>query len=219
MSGRLVKSNLSHGLKHPVLVPKYCNMSQLIIRYYHEKTAQSGRGPSMKSGYWIINCNSAVQSLIVKCVICRHLWGSICQQKMADLPRERLSQEPPFTYCGSDMFGSILVKEGCKEMKRYRCLFTCLSSRAIHIEFTNSLSTDAFIRALQRFVSGRGNVRVARTDNQTDFVRASVEQKKAFSEMNHKKTNELCWSMVVNGSSGKGILLVLAILGECGSAR
>ena len=101
VGGRLVKSNLSHELKHPVLVPKYCNISQLIIRYYHEKTAHSGRGMTINeirnAGYWIINCNSAVKSLIAKCVICRHLRRSICQQKMADLPRERLSQEPPFT--------------------------------------------------------------------------------------------------------------------------
>ena len=60
---------------------------------------------------------------------------------MADLPKERLSQESPFTYCGNDMFGPILMKEGGKEMKRYGCLFTCLSSRAIYIESTNSLST------------------------------------------------------------------------------
>ena len=165
----LVKSNLSHELKHPILVPKYCNISQLIIRYYHEKTAHFGRGMTINdirnAGYWIINCKSAVKSLIAKCAICRHLGGSICQQKMADLPRERLSQEPPFTYCGIDMFGPILMKEGRKEMKRYQCLFTCLSSRTIHIESANSISIDAFIQALQRFVSRRGNVRVIRTDN------------------------------------------------------
>ena len=106
---------------------------------------------------------------------------------MADLPKERLSQEPPFTYCGIDMFGPILVKEGRKEMKRYGCLFTCLSSRAIHIESTNSLSTDAFIQALRRFVSRRGNVWVIITDNGTNFVGASAELNKAFSEINHKK--------------------------------
>ena len=93
VGGRLVKSNLSH--EHPVLVPKRCNISQLIFRYYHEKTAHSGKGMTINeirnAGYWIINCNSAVKSLIAKCVICRHLKGSIYQQKMADLPRERLS--------------------------------------------------------------------------------------------------------------------------------
>ena len=76
-------------------------------------------------------------------------------------------------------------------MKRYGCLFTCLSSRAIHIESTNSLSTDAFIQALRRFVSRRGNVRAIRTDNDINIVGASAELNKAFSEMNHKKVNEL----------------------------
>ena len=105
------------------------------------------------AGYWIINCNSAVKSLIAKCVICRHLRGSICQQKMANLSRERLSQEPPFTYCGIDMFGPILMKEGRKEMKDMGAIH---SSRTIHIEFTNSLSSDAFMQPLRRFVSRRG---------------------------------------------------------------
>ena len=154
-------------MKHPVLVPKYCTISHLIIRYYHEKTAHSGRGMTINeirnADYWIINCKSAVKSLIAKCVICRHLRGSICQQKMADLPRERLSQEPPFIYCGIDMFNSIQVKEGRKEMKRYGCLFRCLSGRSTHIESSNSLSTDVFIQALQRFVSRRGNVQLTRT--------------------------------------------------------
>ena len=132
---------------------------------------------------------------------------------MADLPKERLSQEPPFTYCGIDMFGPILVKEGRKEMKRYGCLFTCLSSRAIHIESTNSLCTDAFIQALRRSSSRRGNVQVIRADNDTSFAGASAELNKAFSEMNHKKMRS-CLSIVVNGSCGKGILLLLAIWEE-----
>ena len=194
VAGRLVKSNLSYELNHQVLVPKYCTISQLIITYYHEKTAHTGRitiNEIRNAGYWIINCNSAVKPLIAKYVISRHLRGSICQQKMADLLREKLFQEPQFTYCGIDMFDHILVKEGHKEMKRYGCLFTCLSSRAIHIESTNSLSTDAFIQALRRFVSKRGNVWVIRTENGTNFVGASAELNKTFSEMNHKKTNEL----------------------------
>ena len=49
------------------------------------------------------------------------------------------------------MLGPILVNEGCKEMKIYGCLFTCLSSRAVYIESTNSLSTDAFIKGLRIF--------------------------------------------------------------------
>ena len=92
---RLVKLNLSHELRHQVLVPKYCTISQLIIKYYHEKTAHSEKAMTINEirieGYLIINCNSAVKSLTAKCVICRHLSGSICHQKITGLPRKRYS--------------------------------------------------------------------------------------------------------------------------------
>ena len=68
--------------------------------------------------YWVINCNSDVKSFIAKCAICRHLRESICQKKMGDLPRERLSQKPIFTYYSIDMCGPILVKEGRKKKKK-----------------------------------------------------------------------------------------------------
>ena len=36
---------------------------------------------------------------------------------MGDLPSERLAQEPLFTYCGIEMFGPFLVKDGRKQRK------------------------------------------------------------------------------------------------------
>jgi len=53
---------------------------------------------------------------------------------MADLPRDRISPVPPFTYMGVDYFGPFIIKDGRKEVKRYGALFTCLVSRAVHIE-------------------------------------------------------------------------------------
>ena len=57
-----------------------------------------------------------------------------------------MSEEPPFTYCGVDLFGSFLVKDGRKEVKRYGAQYTCLSSRAIHIEaaFCNQYAKKKF---------------------------------------------------------------------------
>ena len=51
-----------------------------------------------------------------------------------------------------DLFGSFLVKDGRKEVKRYGALYACLSSRAIHIEVVHSMSTVSFIMSLRRFV-------------------------------------------------------------------
>ena len=56
------------------------------------------------------------------------------QQLMADLPKESLTPfEPLFTYTGVDSFGPFHVKRGHGSEKVYGCLFTCFTSRAIHI--------------------------------------------------------------------------------------
>ena len=55
---------------------------------------------------------------------------------MAELPRRRVTDSPPFTYCGVDMFGRFIIKEGRKELNRYGAMFTCLASRAVHTEIT-----------------------------------------------------------------------------------
>ena len=73
---------------------------------------------------------------------------------MADLPVERVNPAAPFSYVGVDYFGPFHIKERRKVLKRYGALFTCLSSRAIHIEVSNSLDTDSFLHALRRFVAG-----------------------------------------------------------------
>ena len=156
VGGQIQKSIVSEEMKHPVLLARKSEIAVMIIRWCHEKVAHSGRGITMNyirsSGFWIINCNAAVRSYISKCVTCRHLRGNFQQQKMASLPSDRLCEEPPFTYCGVYLFGPLVTKEGCKELKRYEALFTCLSSRAIHIETVASLNTDSFILCLRRFI-------------------------------------------------------------------
>ena len=94
---------------------------------------------------------------------------------MADLPQEKSTEAVPFTYCGADMFGPLIIKERRSELKRYGALFTCFSSRAVHIEVTNSLDADSFILALRRFMARRGTVRSIWSDNGTNFVGARNE--------------------------------------------
>ena len=116
VGGRINKANLDYYLKHSVLLPKEGHIMHAIIRDHHEKVAHAGQGITMNkicnNGCWIINCTSVVKSVISKCVECRKLHRKICQQKMGNLPADRLSKEPLFSYCGVDMFGSFLVKDG-----------------------------------------------------------------------------------------------------------
>ena len=82
---------------------------------------------------------------------------------------------PPFSLVGIDYFGSFMVKQGRSQVKRYGCIFMCLTVRAVHIEIAHSLETDSFINALRRFITRRGKPVLVRTDNGSIF--ASVVRK------------------------------------------
>ena len=109
---------------------------------------------------------------------------------MADLPTDRTTTEPPFTYCGVDLFGAFKVKQGRVILKKYGVLFTCLSCRAVHIEMASSLETDSFIQALTRFMGRRGKAREIRCDNGSNLTGAENELREAIQEMAHQKFNQ-----------------------------
>ena len=96
--------------------------------------------------------------------------GRLGEQKMADLPSCRVIESVPFTHCGIDTFGPIVVKQRRNEVKRYGAMFTCMASRAIHIEVTFNLDTDSFILALRRLVARCGNVRSVYFDSENNFI-------------------------------------------------
>ena len=135
-----------------------------------------------------------MKSVIFKCVLCKLFRGQPTPQKMSDLPGKRLTDEPPFSYCGIDMFGPFSTKEGRKEMKRYGLIFTCFSCRAIHLEMTNSLDTDSFVLGLRRFIGRRGPVRSITSDNGGNFITAEGEFKRGVQEMNHNKISDFLLS-------------------------
>ena len=85
---------------------------------------------------------------------------------MADLPFDRVTpNESAFSNVGVDCFVPYLVKRARSLEKRYGCIFTCLTIRAIHIEILHSLDVNSFLNAFYRFVARRGKPKVVRSDN------------------------------------------------------
>jgi hypothetical protein len=187
VGGRIEQAIIAFEEKHPIILPKYGHITTLIIRHHHEKVLHQGRGMTINelrsNGYWIIGCSHVVSSLIYKCVICRKLRGRNQDQKMANLPVDRLQPVPPFTYCGMDCFGPFYVKEGRKELKKYGLLLTCMTCRAIHLEMLDDMSTDALINGIRCFVALRGPVRQIRCDHGSNFIGAERALQEAFKEI------------------------------------
>ena len=109
---------------------------------------------------------------------------------MVELPFDRLQEEPPFTYCGIDLFGPFVICSKRKELKRYGVTFTCLCSHAIHVEVTHSLDTDSILLTFRRLIGRRVNTRQMRSGNGSNFDGAVKELQKSFQDMNHSRINE-----------------------------
>lgn len=78
-----------------------------------------------------------------------------------------------FTNVGIDTFGPIITTIGRRNEKRWGILFTCLTTRAVHLEMAYSLSGESCIKCVENFVNRRGKPKVIRSDNGTNFVYAA----------------------------------------------
>ena len=97
----------------------------------------------------------------------------------APVPKSRITQPlKAFESVSRIDYGDpYLTKQGHgkQRAKRYLCLFTCLVTRAVHLELAYGLDTDSFINAFTRMTSRRGIPSYVVSDNGTNFVGAERE--------------------------------------------
>ena len=194
VGGRLRNSSLPFSQSHQIILPQRHTVTTLILREIHMINGHVGARQMLtvaREKYWIVSGLQACKSIVTKCISCLRRKGQPVTQMMGDLPAERLTPDkPPFTFVGVDFFGPYLVRFGRGSVKRYCCLFTCLTSRAVHIEVCHSLNTDSFIGAVTRLISRRGKPEKIFSDNGTNFKAGEQELRSALSEWNQKQIND-----------------------------
>ena len=89
---------------------------------------------------------------------------------MAVLPRERLDEHViPFIHIGIEYFAPIKVKLLRRNLRRWHCLFTCITIRAVHIKLAQPLETDSCLAAVSRFFTRRGYPKTIMSDDERKF--------------------------------------------------
>ena len=188
VGGRLENAEVDYEVKHPVIIPGKHRVAELVIREYHQSNGHVGLNmmkAMIRQEFWITQITAAVRRVLSDCFICKRNHQAPCRQRMAPLPAERLvADHPPFTFVGVDYFGPMLVVQGRSHVKRYACLFTCLTTRAVHVEIAHSLDTESFLAAFSRFVSRRGRPSKVFSDNGTNFTSAEKELRGLVSSWN-----------------------------------
>jgi hypothetical protein len=180
---RLVKSRgrTAPGIHDLIILPaKHC-VTRLIIFAAHFCTCHGGAAitlSKLRERFWVMKGRSEVRKVLNTCTVCRIY---VCQkyfQKESPLPRWRITPSPPFTHTGVDFLGPVHVqmdsstKRNPQVYKSYICLFTCGSTRALHLELCSDLSTEKFLLCLERFLGRRPHCRHIISDNAMSFKRA-----------------------------------------------
>ncbi|XP_064623276.1 uncharacterized protein LOC135485300 [Lineus longissimus] len=93
---------------------------------------------------------------------------------MAPLPEERVTVAQSFSRVGCDYAGPLYVKV-CKgpNAKAYILIFTCMVTRAVHLELTSDMTAVEFLQGLRRMMNRRGKCRIMYSDNAQTFKASS----------------------------------------------
>ncbi|XP_045496008.1 uncharacterized protein LOC123694585 [Colias croceus] len=186
LRGRINAADVPEIRKRPVLLDGKHPLTRLIVLKEHRENAHIGREHvvnNLRQKYWVIGIRAVVKSVIGKCVTCTVKRRNPSVPIKGNLPRVRLDMySRPFASTGVDCFGPMTVTVGRRREKRWGMLFTCMTTRAIHLEILHSLSTDSAIMALRRMAARRGWPAVIMSDNGTNFRGSDVELRRAYAE-------------------------------------
>jgi hypothetical protein len=179
VGGRLDNGPFSYDVKHPKILPHEHPITRLIIMREHDLLVHPSAErllSSIRSRFWIIKGRVAIKRYLYKCLTCKRHRAMPCIPLMAPLPRHRLAPfNRPFTYVGLDFFGPCNITIYRRKEKRYVLLFTCLNTRAVHLEVTASLDLSSFLIAFASFSARRGRPSVVYSDNGTQIVAGNKE--------------------------------------------
>ena len=179
---------------NPILLQNTCKLSTCIIQAAHvaAHTGVEWTLSIVRKRYWVIKGRAAVKKVVMACVSCKRLYEQPAGQFMASLPIERITPGlPVFSNVGIDVFGPYYIRNYRSNIKRWLVLFTCMATRAVHLEVIFSLDTSSMINAVRRFIARRGQPLKAFSDQGTNLTGAyndlraswkdiSVEQLKCF---------------------------------------
>ena len=164
--GRINNAPLPALTKNPILLPAKHAFVNLLVKHTHNCVKHNGIKDTLttlRERFWVLRGRETAKRVIRQCLVCRRYEGiHFKSPHSTDLPNFRVSDDPPFTHVGLDFAGPLYIKGNAADSedsdlnKVYVCLFTCASTRAVHLELTRGLSVQAFLLAFRRFASRRG---------------------------------------------------------------
>ncbi|XP_011879731.1 PREDICTED: uncharacterized protein LOC105568562 [Vollenhovia emeryi] len=147
---------------------------------------------AVRQRFWPLSLRSAVRKIVRNCVICFKARPIQSEALMGSLPSSRVTVSRPFSQCGVDYAGPIILREGkrrnARNHKAYISIFVCFATKGVHIELVSDLTSESFVAALRRLISRRGKPSCIYSDNGTAFVGAYKQLKEFYEFLSDTQT-------------------------------
>ncbi|XP_041782399.1 uncharacterized protein LOC121599013 [Anopheles merus] len=185
---------LPKSARSPILLPQKPRIVKLLVRNYHEKYHHQADNVvigTLRQTYWIVQLRNVLKAVKGCCQRCILNTATPQTPLMAPLPSFRTHpHNPPFLHSGVDYFGPLDVTVKRSIEKRWGAIFTCMSTRAVHIELAEKLDVDSFLICLKNFTNRRGKITHLYSDNGTNFIGADRLMKKLVEEIGERMGRE-----------------------------
>ena len=158
----------------PIFIPRGSALARRIAEHCHLHTLHGGVAATMskvREKYWIPKLRSLVKTTRYTCNYCKKYRAKVLHAPATSaLPTFRTEFTKPFQTTGVDFAGPLLYKhEKHETSKAYVALFTCASTRAVHLKLCKDLTAGEFKRGLKEFVARRGSPNLMVSDNAKTF--------------------------------------------------
>lgn len=196
VGGRLSRANIPETQKYPMILPDRHHVTKVIMRKEHLRLHHCGPEQllhSIRQRYWALCGRREARKVTSNCIQCYRSRPKVPDVMMGDLPGERVRGSlRPFTNAGVDYAGPLQVRESRRRgrvhtTKAWIAVFTCLATKAVHLELVTEMTTEAFLSTLRRFVARRGICSTMISDNGTNFVGAARELKELYAFLESEK--------------------------------
>lgn len=153
--GQINNASLLPSTKSPLLLPAKHTFISLLVKQAHDLVKHSGITATLttlttlRERFWVLRGRETVKNILQHCIVCRRYEIATCKiPQFADLPNHRVSEDPPFSHTGLDFARPLYVRGNCSRVehdehnhdKVYVCLFTCASTRVVHLELIRELN-------------------------------------------------------------------------------
>ena len=175
-------THLPYNTRFPVILNADSPFTHLLVasahqEYEHTVNIESAKA-KLKDSYFILGLENHLRFVRKHCMTCKKERAAPYEQRIANLPKYRFERPlRAFAKTGLDFTGAFEIKVGraTKRQKTYILLFTCMQTRAVHLEVTLAMDINKVVNAFTRFINMRGMPTDILSDNWKTFVSKDKE--------------------------------------------